>query len=471
MDNQQQQQQQQQLPSEGGTNDLINNYEHRQWPTQANLEAFANAQANATLITGPQAASTVHHFSQTSLGIDQALHGQGVTYSRKEMNNVRNLHYLRESWPNGVWYPADCAPTSPYPEDLVSSMKSITRYWLQKSPLPLTDLWRHDLDPENEGLIRRAVRGGPSGRFTKSAASNALELVKVELGIHTDEGAPRGRGRPRRPRPLPADAADAAPAAPADAAVDVQEEVSDIETNRRRQVRATPPGANSPFLMDDSASPIAVQDMEYDISPLAPVDDYYDASPLRPVLDEDDMELNSNWLFGDDDVEDEDEVTVQDVMHQLFTSRRARVAPETEHYQAVRLHVLEREYLRVKQRDDGPEALASRSAYISLDSDGDVEEQQQQQASGSHTQSEAEEEEDEGEDEEAEDMPAPKRTRREAEELEYSDEEELAEEVARLMGIAASRVLGKFKASISAEKRGALVRKVQREMKNELLKR
>ncbi|KAK2010588.1 hypothetical protein LZ32DRAFT_681036 [Colletotrichum eremochloae] len=181
-----------QLPSGKRMNDMTNECDFHQFPTDANLASWADAAVpRATLHL---AAALKHHVQQTAVGVVWVMKERGVKPRPADDRLQKLLHELRNAWPNGTWYPVNFAPTSsPQTIGLVRAMVDITKLWqTHRSELPLGGLWNQTKG--SEGIIR-AILERQNQLFTRPAAQAVLAILKAELGLIQTKP---------KPKPMPA---------------------------------------------------------------------------------------------------------------------------------------------------------------------------------------------------------------------------------------------------------------------------
>ncbi|GKT67159.1 hypothetical protein ColTof4_13547 [Colletotrichum tofieldiae] len=184
------------IPSEGGMNDLINQYPLRAFPTTGVVNPWVRDNVPA----GPSLGATAlaHHVDTHATRLSAALTAQGSAPDPRRLRLLRKLQRLRDSWPRAEWYPAAFAPNLPPPENVVTAMWSLTKLW-QKGNRGLADLWVVHDDPARCGLLVQAFREKRAVRLTEEAAGrdvveDTVRYLARRLGREAGVFGPHQRG-------------------------------------------------------------------------------------------------------------------------------------------------------------------------------------------------------------------------------------------------------------------------------------
>ncbi|GKT97646.1 hypothetical protein Ct61P_15496 [Colletotrichum tofieldiae] len=165
------------IPSEGGMNDLINQYPMASFPTHNVINPWVQGQVPAG--RSLPADALLHHVDTHASRLSAALQAQGSAPPPRRRRLQNNLQYLRDAWPQAEWYPAACPPGLPPKENVVTAMKTLTKLWL-KEGRSLDELWREDAnDAARSGLLIAAVREKRAVRLTEDVVTLALRRAKA----------------------------------------------------------------------------------------------------------------------------------------------------------------------------------------------------------------------------------------------------------------------------------------------------
>ncbi|KAK1566261.1 uncharacterized protein LY79DRAFT_674844 [Colletotrichum navitas] len=273
-------------PSPSDDKRLVNTYDYTIDPTDAHIAQFVDT----TPATRRQVARFQIHNNETTTGVVGLYAAKGVKATSTDLRYQKNLLYLRNSWPQGVWYPQGYLSNAETPNrDLVSGMNN---------------------SQESQGWLIRAINASKGQVFGAKIPSQALKLLRA----HHQEG------KEKKPKPEPKPSDD-----------------SDTEL-ARADAKAEPDAAPPALSIERDLSPVAVKEAPRSPAPAPPplsMEGYPgfspvhlgDAAPPKPQI--------SHSPPPQVDDGNESECSVDGVISHMLSRPGMPVAPTTSKHRAI----------------------------------------------------------------------------------------------------------------------------------------
>ncbi|KAK1962054.1 hypothetical protein LY78DRAFT_740564 [Colletotrichum sublineola] len=133
---------------------LVNTYDYTIDPTDAHISEFVDT----TTATRRQVARFQIHNNQTTTGVVKGYAAKGVRATSVDLRYQKNLLYLRNTWPQGVWHPDGYLSNAENPSrDLVSGMNN---------------------SQESQGWLTQAINASKAQVFGAKIPNQALKLLR-----------------------------------------------------------------------------------------------------------------------------------------------------------------------------------------------------------------------------------------------------------------------------------------------------
>ncbi|KAI8152397.1 hypothetical protein KHU50_011566 [Colletotrichum sp. SAR 10_65] len=174
-----------------GRLNFIDAYPHTAAPTADVVSAFINDTITPAAAVRPQAASRAAASLLASVeGHGRQLHAhlrENPSVAAKDISAERGLATLQHRWGAHPWVPAAYAPRPPIAPLIIRKMVWITDKVLSRPGATTNDLaalWAGSpRDPENAGLLLRAVIISGASNLTKAVATQAAKMLAAELAV------------------------------------------------------------------------------------------------------------------------------------------------------------------------------------------------------------------------------------------------------------------------------------------------
>ncbi|KAI8196779.1 hypothetical protein K4K52_011123 [Colletotrichum sp. SAR 10_76] len=174
-----------------GRLNFIDAYPHTAAPTADVVSAFINDTITPAAAVRPQAASRAAASLLASVeGHGRQLHAhlrENPSVAAKDISAERGLATLQHRWGAHPWVPAAYAPRPPIAPLIIRKMVWITDKVLSRPGATTNDLaalWAGSpRDPENAGLLLRAVITSGASNLTKAVATQAAKMIAAELAV------------------------------------------------------------------------------------------------------------------------------------------------------------------------------------------------------------------------------------------------------------------------------------------------
>ncbi|KAF5482984.1 hypothetical protein CGCS363_v015097 [Colletotrichum siamense] len=174
-----------------GRLNFIDAYPHTAAPTADVVPAFINDTITPAAAVRPQAASRAAASLLASVeGHGRQLHQhlrENPSVAAKDISAERGLATLQHRWGAHPWVPAVYAPRPPIAPLIIRKMVWITDKVLSRPGATTNDLaalWAGSpQDPENAGLLLRAVITSGASNLTKAVATQAAKMLAAELAV------------------------------------------------------------------------------------------------------------------------------------------------------------------------------------------------------------------------------------------------------------------------------------------------